>query len=154
MLIPFILYFMMTSVSLLILLRLLHGLVFGALSTATMASVADTLPREHMGEGIGYFAVFMTLGMILGPLLGLSLLEYNYYYVYMSSLVFAALVFFAIVFLQKSSLFFALVHSFHYSSFHSHKFGSVFVILFHLLKCLKSEPRLLLALARDLSIDG
>ena len=101
--IPFILYFIMTSVSLLILLRLLHGLVFGALSTATMASVADTLPREHMGEGIGYFAVFMTLGMILGPLLGLSLLEYNYYYVYMSSLVFAALVFFAIVFLQKSS---------------------------------------------------
>ncbi len=99
--IPFILYFMINSVRLLILLRLLHGLVFGALSTATMTSVTGTLPREHIGEGIGYFAVFMTLGMIVGPLLGLSLLEYNYHYVYISSIIFATLIFFTIIFLRE-----------------------------------------------------
>ena len=100
-LIPFILYFFVTSAGQLIALRLVHGCVFGALSTATMTTAAGTLPRNRMGEGIGYFAVCMTLGMILGPLVGLSLLEDNYLYVFISSLGFAALVFFSIAGLRR-----------------------------------------------------
>lgn len=103
-LIPFILYFYVASADLLIALRLLHGFMFGALSTATMTSAASTLPKENMGEGIGYFAVFMTLGMILGPLLGLTLLEYNYSYVFASCLFCVVLIFAAIILLRGNLL--------------------------------------------------
>ena len=103
-LMPFISYFFVKSAWLLIGLRLIHGLVFGALSTATMTSAAGTLPREHMGEGISCFAVFMTLGMIMGPMLGLKLLEADVLYVYIASLTCAAMVFFAIIFLRGTLL--------------------------------------------------
>ncbi|MGQ9494589.1 MAG: MFS transporter [Anaerolineae bacterium] len=64
-----------TSVPLLVLIRLLHGIPFGAATTATMTVAADLVPVSRRGEGIGYYALAQTLSMAIGPVLAFSLLR-------------------------------------------------------------------------------
>lgn len=57
-------------------LRLVHGAVF-ALSTTTAAALAAMmLPAARKGEGIGYFALSTNLAMVVGPLVGLTLVQH------------------------------------------------------------------------------
>jgi len=57
-------------------LRLMHGVIF-AISTTTAATLAAMmLPASRKGEGIGYFALTTNLAMVVGPLVGLLLLEH------------------------------------------------------------------------------
>ncbi|UUZ90291.1 MFS transporter [Paenibacillus sp. P25] len=53
--------------------RFIHGITFGIAATATSAIVLDVIPEKRKGEGIGYFSLFMSLAMVIGPFLGLSL---------------------------------------------------------------------------------
>ena len=57
------------------LLRLLQGIVFAMGTTAAATLAALLLPPSRKGEGIGYFAVSTNLAMVLGPLLGLVVME-------------------------------------------------------------------------------
>ena len=76
---PCLLYFRVSSIFSLQVLRFIHGLGFGAITTATAALAADIAPENRKGEGISYFAMFMTLGTVLGPLTGLTLItNYNF----------------------------------------------------------------------------
>lgn len=68
------LYFTVTSMGMLLLLRLVQGAGFGIASTAASAIAADTVPSERKGEGIGYFSLFMSLAMVIGPFLGLTVI--------------------------------------------------------------------------------
>lgn len=53
-------------------LRFVHGGSF-AVSTASTSSVALRLiPEARKGEGIGYFSLFMSLAMVFGPFIGLT----------------------------------------------------------------------------------
>lgn len=54
-------------------LRLIHGIVF-ALGTTALAALV--LPARRKGEGIGYFAVCGNMAMVVGPLVGLILIEH------------------------------------------------------------------------------
>ena len=74
-LLPLMCYAIMENVTVFFLLRLIHGVTFGALTTATMTAVSTTLPRKRTGEGIGYFSMCMTLGIVIGPLLALTIIE-------------------------------------------------------------------------------
>ncbi len=56
--------------------RLLHGVSFSITTTVTMALIASYIPRERMGEGLGYFGVGQTLAMAVGPGAGLALAHY------------------------------------------------------------------------------
>ncbi|TYR80907.1 MFS transporter [Priestia megaterium] len=67
------LYIEVNSLSSLLLLRILHGIGFGMSTTATGAIVANVIPDERRGEGMGYYATFMNLAMVIGPFLGLTL---------------------------------------------------------------------------------
>ena len=58
-------------------LRLYHGAVFGTASSSTATLVADIVPRERMGQGIGLYSLTMPLGMTLGPFLGIGLLRWG-----------------------------------------------------------------------------
>jgi predicted MFS family arabinose efflux permease len=61
-----------TSLSFLVMIRILHGIGFGIGSTL-LATLATTLiPHERLGEGIGYFGMATSLGTTLGPSLALS----------------------------------------------------------------------------------
>ena len=57
-------------------LRFIHGIIFalGTTSAATLASLI--LPLSRKGEGIGYFAVTANLAMVIGPLVGLLILNH------------------------------------------------------------------------------
>lgn len=57
-------------------LRLIHGIVFALGTTASAAMAALVLPARRKGEGIGYFAVCGNMAMVVGPLVGLILIEH------------------------------------------------------------------------------
>ena len=72
-----VLYLAANSLSFLLAIRLLHGAVF-AVGTTTVATLAALiLPMERKGEGIGYFAVFSNLAMVVGPFFGLFSISQN-----------------------------------------------------------------------------
>ena len=56
-------------------LRLLHGIIFALGTTASATMAALVLPAKRKGEGIGYFAVCGNMAMVVGPLVGLLLIE-------------------------------------------------------------------------------
>lgn len=63
----------------LIILRFIHGLSFGVASTVTGAIAADVIPAKRRGEGLGYYAMSMNIAMVIGPFVGLTLLQYVSY---------------------------------------------------------------------------
>lgn len=70
-----ILYLSVSSMSMLLLLRIVHGVGFGIAATAFSAIAVDTVPAERKGEGIGYFGLFMSLAMVVGPFLGITVMS-------------------------------------------------------------------------------
>ena len=52
-----------------VILRLLHGLTWGVLTTALTTVVIDVLPPSRRGEGIGIFGLTMTIGMAISPVI-------------------------------------------------------------------------------------
>ncbi|HNS14461.1 MAG TPA: MFS transporter [Syntrophorhabdaceae bacterium] len=63
------------TVSGMILIRFLHGIMFGISSTSNVTIAANTVPPSQMGQGIGVYALTIPVGMTLGPVFGLELLE-------------------------------------------------------------------------------
>jgi MFS family permease len=56
-------------------LRFLHGIGFGMATTAAGAVAIEIVPDRRKGEGIGYFSLFMSLAMVVGPFLGLTIIQ-------------------------------------------------------------------------------
>lgn len=67
-------YDMFTSIYSLIVARILHGIGFGLSTTFAAALVADVIPAQRRGEGIGYFGLGSTVAMAVAPALGVMLL--------------------------------------------------------------------------------
>ncbi|MGC9151230.1 MAG: MFS transporter [Microbacter sp.] len=73
-------YLVAVSILFITLLRFAQGLGWGisTISGATMA--VDQMPVNKRGEGIGYYSLSTTLGMSVGPLIGLFLArQWNYH---------------------------------------------------------------------------
>lgn len=70
-----VLYFIPDQMAGLYLLRFIHGFGFGMATTATGAIVAEILPDSRRGEGMGYFVLTTTIAMVLGPLIGLTVMN-------------------------------------------------------------------------------
>ena len=73
------LYFCVTSIPLLLVIRFLHGTSFGIASTAAGTIVANIIPKDRCGEGIGYYCFSITLATAIGPFLGLILIQHGSY---------------------------------------------------------------------------
>jgi len=58
------------SISIMFFFRVLHGMSFGISSTAYMALVSEYIPKERLGEGLGYFGLGQIISRICGPYLG------------------------------------------------------------------------------------
>lgn len=69
------LYVFMDSLSLLLALRLFHGISFSILTTVIIAIANDIIPDSRKGTGLGYFGLSMNLAIILGPFTGLMVLQ-------------------------------------------------------------------------------
>ncbi|QTV05549.1 MFS transporter [Faecalibacter bovis] len=57
----------------LLIVRFINGFGFSAATTSTAALAMDWIPSKRKGEGIGYFGLFMSLAMVVGPALGIFL---------------------------------------------------------------------------------
>jgi len=71
----FITYPLVETLLLFALMRVLHGLTFGMVSTSSNTLIVDIMPASRRGEGLGYFGVSNNLAMAIGPMIGLTLHE-------------------------------------------------------------------------------
>lgn len=68
-------YFIAFNLPLLILNRLIQGIGLGIASTATGTIIAQILPAERRGEGIGYYSLSAILATAIGPFIGILLTQ-------------------------------------------------------------------------------
>lgn len=62
-----ILYFVVNDVTLLLIVRFIHGIGFGATANAIVTIASDVLPKKRFGEAFGYFMMGTTIAVGLGP---------------------------------------------------------------------------------------
>ncbi len=62
-----------TTIPFLVFLRAGTGVFFTINSVLTTAYASEFIPRDRMGEGLGYFGLVMPLAQAVGPALGLAL---------------------------------------------------------------------------------
>ncbi|QXE01208.1 MFS transporter [Terribacillus sp. DMT04] len=72
-----ILYPFTQIVTLLLIFRFLHGAAWGWSTTTNGTAAVDLIPRKRVGEGMGYFGLSITIGMIIAPSIGIYLYQ-NY----------------------------------------------------------------------------
>lgn len=70
-----IMYPLTQIVMLLLLIRLLHGVMWGWSTTVNGTAAVDIVPNSRLGEGMGYFGLAMTIGMIIAPSLGIYIYQ-------------------------------------------------------------------------------
>ncbi|WHY56694.1 MFS transporter [Peribacillus simplex] len=94
-------YFLVNSLSLLLIDRLIHGFAFGLATTATGTIAADIIPNERRGEGTGYFAMSTNLAMAFGPFIGLLITQhFSYSIIFYAASLFAAFSLVASIFMN------------------------------------------------------
>ena len=64
------LYFIVNDVTLLLAVRFIHGIGFGASANAIVTIATAILPKKRFGEAFGYFMLGTTLAVGLGPYIG------------------------------------------------------------------------------------
>ncbi len=62
-----------------LIVRFVHGAVWGVATTTGSTLIVDIVPAERRGEGIGLYGLSMTFPMAMGPLFGLQLTHNNNY---------------------------------------------------------------------------
>ena len=68
-------YFFAVNLTLLMLNRLVQGIALGVASTATGTIIAQILPSQRRGEGIGYYSLSAILATAIGPFVGILLTQ-------------------------------------------------------------------------------
>ena len=61
------LYFLVSDVTLLLIVRFVHGIGFGATANAIVTIASAVLPKKRFGEAFGYFMMGTTIAVGLGP---------------------------------------------------------------------------------------
>lgn len=78
--IAFIIYSLAQSVTVIIIARLIHGIGMGFTASTCLALASDSLPKDKLAQGIGYFTLGQAIVSAIGPSTGLTLaswLGYN-----------------------------------------------------------------------------
>lgn len=80
------------SLTLLVIVRIIHGIGYAVVSTATMALAQSVIPPARRAEGTGYFALGATLATAVGPALGLWIVgSYSYNILFVTTVVTAVI---------------------------------------------------------------
>jgi predicted MFS family arabinose efflux permease len=68
--------------------RFVHGLAWGWSTTVNGTAAVDVVPNSRLGEGMGYYGLSITIGMIIAPSLGIYLFQTTSFsnLIYISSL--------------------------------------------------------------------
>jgi len=62
-----------------LMVRFVHGAIWGISTTTGSTLIVDIVPAERRGEGIGLYGLAMTFPMALGPFIGLEITKNNNY---------------------------------------------------------------------------
>jgi MFS family permease len=92
----FIGYSLSTSTSVLIAIRLVHGISIGCVAPLSLAIASNMLPESQIGQGIGIFSLGQAVGQAIGPNMGLTLsrmIGYKYTFIIGSAIILIALIF-------------------------------------------------------------
>ena len=80
-------YLVAGSLTILMIIRIAHGLAFGMITTTGNTLVIDVLPSSRRGEGLGYYGVVNNLSMSIGPMIGLFIADTgNFNMIFLSSI--------------------------------------------------------------------
>lgn len=71
-----VLYIFVEPLILLLALRFFQGIWFSVATTAAGSLAADIVPKNRKGTGLGYFTMSTNLAVVIGPFLGLLLIQY------------------------------------------------------------------------------
>lgn len=69
---PFLGFSFISSFGLLVLIRLYMGVVYSVCGSATTTLAGDVLPQNKVGLGVNRFALTISLGMAIGPFIGIQ----------------------------------------------------------------------------------
>ena len=72
-------YALFHNISAFILFRILHGIQYSLVGTLTMTLAGDNLPKEKMASGMGIYGLCGSIGMAIGPSIGINLLNFGTY---------------------------------------------------------------------------
>ncbi|HPB25758.1 MAG TPA: MFS transporter [Bacteroidales bacterium] len=68
-------YLVALSITAILMLRFAQGLTWGFTTVSGSTVAADIIPATKRGQGIGYFALSTTIGMSVGPVIGLFICQ-------------------------------------------------------------------------------
>lgn len=68
-----------TSVPMLFVFRIIHGLGWGFASTTSMTVAIDALPKKHIASGIGFYTMMQTAASTIAPMVGLAIANHYGY---------------------------------------------------------------------------
>ena len=71
-----ILYLFIKPFAILLVLRFFQGIWFSIVTTAAGSLAADIVPKNRKGAGLGYFTMSTNLAVVLGPFVGLLVIQY------------------------------------------------------------------------------
>ncbi|MEK5486157.1 MFS transporter [Lysinibacillus sp. FSL M8-0355] len=72
-----VLYLFIHPFGLLLGLRFIQGIFFSIITTAAGSLAADIIPAKRKGAGLGYFTMSTNLAVVIGPFIGLLLIQYS-----------------------------------------------------------------------------
>lgn len=75
-LISCLLYFFVTSFTLLLTIRFIHGIAFGVVTTVMGTAVMSIIPPARRGEGTSYFSLSTPLATAIGPFIGILITQH------------------------------------------------------------------------------
>lgn len=73
------LYFFAASLPVLLIIRFIHGAVFGIANTTLSTSVMDIIPPQRRGEGTSYYTLSPVAATAIGPFVGLFITQHADY---------------------------------------------------------------------------
>lgn len=85
-----VLYLWIKPLPFLLALRFFHGIWFSIITTAAGSLAADIVPTSRKGAGLGYYTMSTNLAVVIGPFIGLLVIQYsnfNMLFVILSSVV-------------------------------------------------------------------
>ena len=62
-------YHLATTIVLLAVLRVIHGVTWAVSTTAVGTAITDIIPDSRRGEGMGWYGMAMTIAMAIGPMI-------------------------------------------------------------------------------------
>jgi len=70
-----VMYSVISMISVILILRLFHGIFWASTTTSLNTNVSDIIPQKRFGEGMGFFGLTATISLSVAPMIGLIIMD-------------------------------------------------------------------------------